>query len=169
VRGARTMGARDPIRRDGGLAAVRKRATRDPARILGPTPAPYDRGMVYRVIGEGAMVLHLAFLVYVALGGYLAWRWPRMIWPHLACALYGLGITVIGWQCPLTHVEDWGRRNAGQAGLPPGGFIEHYLTGVVYPTDHRLTAQLLVALSVTLSWVGAVHLHRQRNRPGNQA
>ncbi|MFE9241977.1 DUF2784 domain-containing protein [Nocardiopsis sp. NPDC006938] len=125
--------------------------------------------MVYRVIGEGAMVLHLAFLVYVALGGLLAWRWPRAIWPHLACALYGLGITVIGWTCPLTHVEDWGRRNAGQAGLPPEGFIAHYLTGVVYPAEHLITIQLLVALSVALSWAGTLYLYRQRKRAENTA
>lgn len=115
------------------------------------------------------MVLHLVFLAYVALGGFPAWRWPRLFWPHLAIALYGLGITVIGWQCPLTHVEDWGRRNAGQAGLPPEGFIAHYLTGVIYPAEHLLTAQLLVALSVAVSWVGALYLHRQRKRPENAA
>ncbi|MFE1169073.1 DUF2784 domain-containing protein [Nocardiopsis sp. NPDC058789] len=125
--------------------------------------------MVYSVIGEGAMVLHLLFLAYVALGGFAAWRWPRMFWPHLACAVYGLGVTVIGWPCPLTHLEDWGRRNAGQSGLPPEGFIAHYLTGVVYPTEHLLTAQLLVALTVTLSWAGALYLHLQRKRPENAA
>ncbi|MBR8741515.1 DUF2784 domain-containing protein [Nocardiopsis sp. MG754419] len=127
--------------------------------------------MIFRLIGEGAMVLHMAFLVYVALGGYLAWKWPRAFWPHLACALYGLGITVIGWDCPLTHVENWGRERAGQAGLPPGGFIEHYLTGVVYPTEHLLGAQLLVALSVAVSWAGAAFLlaRRRRRPPENPA
>lgn len=119
--------------------------------------------MVYRIIGEGAMVLHLAFLLYVALGGYLAWRRPPMIWPHTACALYGLGITLIGWDCPLTRVENWGREQAGQAGLPPEGFIEHYLTGIIYPAEHLITAQLLVALSVALSWAGALYL-RQRHK-----
>ena len=126
--------------------------------------------MIYRLIGEGAMVLHMAFLIYVALGGFLAWRWPRMIWPHLACALYGLGITVIGWDCPLTHVENWGREQAGQAGLPDAGFIEHYLTGVIYPAEHLLTAQLLVALSVAVSWGGLLflYLRRKRKAPENR-
>ncbi|GHC88094.1 hypothetical protein GCM10007079_32790 [Nocardiopsis terrae] len=128
--------------------------------------------MGYQVLGETAMLLHFAFLVYVTLGGFLAWRWPRALWPHAATALYALGITLIGWQCPLTHLENWGRERAGQAGLPDEGFIEHYLTGVIYPTEHLLTAQLLVALSVTLSWAGALlHLRRrhQRNCPENRA
>lgn len=120
--------------------------------------------MIYRLIGEGAMVLHMAFLVYVAVGGFLAWKWPRAFWPHLACALYGLGVTVIGWVCPLTRIENWGREQAGQTGLPSDGFIEHYLTGVIYPTEHLLTAQLLVALSVAVSWTGCLLLYRRRRR-----
>ncbi|WP_150245771.1 DUF2784 domain-containing protein [Nocardiopsis quinghaiensis] len=118
--------------------------------------------MIYRLIADTAMVVHLVFLVYVALGGFPAWRWPRLIWPHIVCALYGLGITVIGWPCPLTHVEDWARRRAGQAGLPEGGFIDHYLTGIVYPAEHLLTVQLAVAAVVLVSWAGHIHLARRR-------
>ncbi|AFR06628.1 hypothetical protein B005_3862 [Nocardiopsis alba ATCC BAA-2165] len=128
----------------------------------------YPRRMIYRLVGEGAMVLHMAFLVYVAVGGYLAWYRLPALWPHMACALYGLGITLIGWDCPLTDIETWGRERAGQAGLPPGGFIEHYLTGVVYPREHLLTVQLLVALSVAVSWIGALILHRRRQRHSSE-
>lgn len=123
--------------------------------------------MVYQVIGDTAMVLHFAFLVYVTLGGFLAWRWPRMIWPHLIVAAYAFGITVIGWDCPLTHVEEWGRTNAGQNGMAEVGFIDHYLTGVIYPEEHLLTAQLLVALSVAISWLGWFILRGRRRDAQN--
>ncbi|MFW6639852.1 DUF2784 domain-containing protein [Nocardiopsis algeriensis] len=120
--------------------------------------------MVYRLIGDTALVLHLAFLAYVALGGFLAWYRPAAFWPHLACALYGLGITVIGWTCPLTTVENWARVNAGQAGLPPGGFIDHYLTGVVYPAEHLVAIQVAVGAVIALSWLGlALRLSRHRS------
>ncbi|MFD6953437.1 hypothetical protein A6A08_09925 [Nocardiopsis sp. TSRI0078] len=118
--------------------------------------------MTYRLIADAAMVVHLAFLAYVALGGLLAWRWPRTFWIHLGCALYGLGITVIGWPCPLTHVENRARRRAGQAGLPEEGFIDHYLTGIVYPAEHLLTVQLAVAVVVLASWAGLALLTRRR-------
>ena len=124
--------------------------------------------MIYRLIGEGAMTLHLAFLVYVAVGGFLAWKWPRAFWPHLACALYGLGITIIGWACPLTHIENWGREQAGQAGLSDSGFIDHYLTGVIYPEGHLLTVRLLAALSVAVSWAGCLLLYLNRRRSRTQ-
>lgn len=120
--------------------------------------------MLYRLIADAAMVVHLAFLAYVALGGFLAWRRPRMIWPHIACALYGLGVTVIGWNCPLTYLENWGRQKAGQNGLPEAGFIDHYITGIVYPADHLLTAQLTVAVVVAVSWAGHLVLTGRRRR-----
>ena len=124
--------------------------------------------MIYRLIGEGAMVLHMAFLVYVAVGGFLAWKWPRAFWPHLACALYGLGITFIGWDCPLTHVENWGRERAGQEGLSDTGFVDHYLTGVVYPAEHLTSVRLLTALIVAVSWAGLLVIHlRRRRRPSS--
>ncbi len=114
------------------------------------------------------MLLHFAFLAYVTLGGLLAWRWPVLLWPHALVAAYALAITLVGWDCPLTHVEDWARMRAGQAGLPSEGFVEHYLTGVVYPAEHLLTAQLAVAAAVTASWTGAAVLAlRRRGRGGS--
>ncbi|WP_159942202.1 MULTISPECIES: DUF2784 domain-containing protein [unclassified Nocardiopsis] len=119
--------------------------------------------MGYRLIADAAVVIHLAFVLYVALGGFLAWKWPRTFRAHLGCALYGLGITLIGWPCPLTHVEHWARVQAGQDGLPPEGFIDHYLTGVVYPAEHLLTVQLAVTALVLASWTGLL-LRIRRNR-----
>jgi hypothetical protein len=49
-------------------------------------------------------------------------------------------------------VERWARERAGRAPLAEGGFIEHYLTGVVYPEPVLGAAQLLVAALVLLSW-----------------
>ena len=93
--------------------------------------------MAYRLIGEAAMVVHFLILVFMAVGGFLAWRWPRLIWAHLAVAAWGLVSVVTGVECPLTALEDWGRRNAGERGLrPTGGFIDHYIEGVVYPQEY---------------------------------
>ncbi|WP_216695138.1 DUF2784 domain-containing protein [Dietzia psychralcaliphila] len=117
--------------------------------------------MGYRLIADAAMVLHAAFLVYLVVGGFLAWRWRWAFWPHLSTAAYGLGIATVGWDCPLTHVENWGRASAGQEMLPSSGFIDHYLTGVIYPAEHLFTAQLAVAATVLVSWTGLAFLHRR--------
>jgi Protein of Unknown function (DUF2784) len=116
--------------------------------------------MMYRLIADAAMVVHFAFLAYMAVGGFLAWRWRRTIWAHLAVASWGVLSVVTGIECPLTLVEDWGRRNAGLAGLPASGFIDHYIEGVIYPEEYTNLARLGVAVLVLFSYVGYV-LRRQ--------
>jgi hypothetical protein len=98
------------------------------------------------------LVVHLAFLVYLALGGFLARRHPRTLALHVAVVAWGAGSVLLGYDCPLTGVERWARERAGRAPLAEGGFIDHYLTGVVYPERFLAAAQLLVAALVLLSW-----------------
>ncbi|NUS01143.1 MAG: DUF2784 family protein, partial [Nonomuraea sp.] len=31
--------------------------------------------MMYRLIADAVMVVHFAFLAYLAVGGFIAWRW----------------------------------------------------------------------------------------------
>lgn len=118
--------------------------------------------MGYRVLAETTMAVHFAVLAFLLLGGFLAGRWTAVIWPHLAIAGWGLTSTVFGWPCPLTMLEDWSRRQAGQAGLTTG-FIDTYLTGVVYPERYTTQIQIGIGVVVVLSWIGAAAL-RYRNR-----
>ncbi|MFX0539068.1 DUF2784 domain-containing protein [Ornithinimicrobium sp. Y1847] len=110
--------------------------------------------MGYRILADVAMVTHLLFLVYVVIGGYLAWRWRWTIWLHLIAASWGFSTIIFGVTCPLTYVENWARESAGQQGLPAEGFIDHYLTGVVYPQDALWPVRIAAALAVLISWVG---------------
>jgi hypothetical protein len=119
--------------------------------------------MGYRLVADAAMVAHFLFLAYLVVGGFIAWSWPWTIWTHLAVALYGLFNVLVGWPCPLTHVENWGRAQAGEATLPGTGFIDHYLAGVIYPQSHEAVVQALVAVVVLTSWFG--FLIRRRKVP----
>ncbi|MFC3998571.1 DUF2784 domain-containing protein [Nocardiopsis sediminis] len=117
--------------------------------------------MGYRLIADIAMLLHFAFLIYVMFGGFLAWRRPVLFWPHLGFAAYALGIVTVGWTCPLTTLEDWARVRSGGGPLR-GGFIDYYLTGVIYPADQVITARFVMAAVVAVSWAGALVLWRRR-------
>jgi Protein of Unknown function (DUF2784) len=118
--------------------------------------------MVYRLLVDLVVSVHLAFLAFVVLGGFLAWRWSRLIWLHLPVAAYGGLIVLIGWTCPLTVVERWLRVRAGEHGYRDG-FIDHYLTGVLYPPHFKAQAQLLAALLVAVSYAGMVLLAQRRH------
>lgn len=109
------------------------------------------------------MIVHFLFLAYVVTGGFIAWRWPRTIWLHLAVAGWGFSTVVVGFTCPLTYVEDWAREKAGDQGLTTG-FIDTYLEGVVYPQRFAGLMQLLAGIAVVISWIGYAILRVRRSR-----
>lgn len=78
------------------------------------------------------VLLHLAFIVFVVLGGLLVWRWWRVVFLHLPASVWGVLLEFNGWLCPLTPLEQQLRVAAGEAGYS-GGFIAHYLLPVIYP------------------------------------
>lgn len=103
--------------------------------------------MIYRILADFTLALHLAFIVFVVAGGLLAaWR-PWVAWLHLPAAAWGALITLIGWRCPLTPLENWFRRRGGQAGYTEG-FIEHYLVPVVYPAGVSPLGWTLMGIGV---------------------
>ncbi|ASR04871.1 DUF2784 domain-containing protein [Gordonia rubripertincta] len=110
--------------------------------------------MPYRVLADGMAVLHMMFLLYVMFGGFIAWRWPRTILLHLVAVGWGIASVGLGLECPLTDAENWARHQAGERGLPPTGFIDNYLTGVIYPESALGLVCGLVAVLVIVSWVG---------------
>jgi hypothetical protein len=96
------------------------------------------------------VVIHVAFVVFVVLGGLLVLRWPRLAWLHVPAAVWGVMIEYGNWICPLTPVENYLRERAGQAAYP-GDFIEHYVLPLLYPARLTRGIQLLlgsVALAV---------------------
>jgi hypothetical protein len=98
------------------------------------------------------MLLHFGFLVYVVFGGFLVLRWPRTLLLHLAAVAWGLASVLVGVECPLTALEGWFR---ARAGAPPltGGFIDHYLEGVVFPERYTPVVLATAAVVVLISWV----------------
>ncbi len=58
--------------------------------------------MLYRVLADCVVLVHAAFVAFVVLGGFLAWRWRWIVFAHVPCALWGIAIEYGGWICPLT-------------------------------------------------------------------
>lgn len=99
------------------------------------------------LLADLVLVFHLAFVLFVAVGGVLVLRWPKLAWFHIPVAVWGALIELSGWVCPLTPLENSLRRRAGEAGYQ-GGFIEHYITSFVYPQGLTRTHQLVLAALV---------------------
>ena len=121
--------------------------------------------MLYRVIADVVVVVHLGFVAFVVLGGFAAIRWPRIAWAHLPCAAWGALISFAGWICPLTPLEHR-LRVAADPGAYSGGFVEHYLLPLLYPGT--MTRAVQIALGVAVLVVNAAAyaiVVRRRRRP----
>lgn len=118
---------------------------------------------MFRVFMYAAVATHFAFLAFGVLGGFAAWRWPRLIWWQLAAAGWLVLVVAASLPCPLTWVEDRARERAG---LPAqtGGFLDNHVAGVFYPVGHERAAQIVAALVVLSSWAG-LRAVRRRRRP----
>jgi hypothetical protein len=90
---------------------------------------------------------HFAFVLFVLFGGLLVLRWPRVAYLHLPAAAWGALIEFGGWVCPLTPLEQSLRRSAGGEGYS-GGFIEHYILPLLYPSGLTRNAQILLGFFV---------------------
>jgi hypothetical protein len=104
-------------------------------------------------------------VAFVVIGGVAVLRWPRLVWVHVPAVIWAVLIEYAGWICPLTPLENALRQGGGEAAYA-GGFVEHYVVPVLYPTDLTRTLQLLLG-SVVLSLNALVYwqVARQRRRP----
>ena len=99
--------------------------------------------MIWRVLADGVLVLHFAFIGFALLGGLLVVRRPRLAWLHLPAAAWAAGIAFFGGICPLTPLENRLRAAGGEA-VYDGGFIERQLEALIYPD--WLTREIQIAL-----------------------
>jgi len=120
---------------------------------------------------DAVLLLHAAFIVFVVLGALLVARWPAVAWLHLPAAAWGVWIEWSGGLCPLTPLEQRLRLAAGEQGYR-GGFIEHYLTGAIYPEGLTREWQWALGAFVLLLNVGlyaAICAARRRRRSAARA
>lgn len=96
---------------------------------------------------DAVVLIHLAFVLFVAAGGILVLRWPRLAWAHLPAVVWGVLVEAAGWICPLTPLENRLRGAMGDHSYP-GGFIDRYITPIVYPRGLTRGMQLGLAAAV---------------------
>ena len=116
--------------------------------------------MVYRVLADLAVFAHFAFIAFVVTGSLLARRTPVLVWLHLPALAWAVGIVTIGFDCPLTALEQYLRRRAGEPTYP-GGFVDHYIENVLYPARYT---PVLLALAAGVIALGYGALLRDRRR-----
>src|SRR4051812_7148012 len=101
--------------------------------------------MIYRLLADGVLLLHLTFVAFVLLGGLLMLRWPKLLGLHLSAFAWGVLVQSADWTCPLTPLENHLRLLGGQA-ISSEGFIERIVSALLYPADLTREWRYLLAL-----------------------
>jgi hypothetical protein len=118
------------------------------------------------MLADLVVVLHFLFVLFVVFGGLLVLRWPKVAYVHLPVAVYGALIELVGWICPLTPLEKRLREDAGLEGYE-GGFVEHYILPVLYPSGLSRGVQLVLGglvIGINLIIYGVVMRRRRRRK-----
>ena len=140
--------------------------------MVGSESWPGGTNVLYSLLADAVVAVHLAFVGFVVLGGLAVWRWPRLAWLHLPSVIWGIGIELSGAICPLTPWENWLRHRAGDAAYQ-GDFVEQYLLPLLYPAgltraDQVVLGCLVVAVNVAAYgwlWSGRRSARRSIERP----
>jgi hypothetical protein len=118
----------------------------------------------HQLLADGILVLHIAFVAFVAgglaliiAGNLLGWRWVngfRFRLCHLAAIGFVVAQAWLGAICPLTRLEMWLREQARQ-GAYSGSFIEYWLQRLLYfeaPAWVFVMVYTLFGLAVVATW-----------------
>jgi hypothetical protein len=109
--------------------------------------------MAARLLDDLTVAVHYLVMAYIVFGGFLTWKWRWTIVTHglfIAWAVYSLLFPI---NCPLTMLENYFRHLGGLPQLN-GGFIDTYITGVLYPASYVGAVQVIAGALVLGSWVG---------------
>lgn len=105
--------------------------------------------MGYRLAADLTLIVHLAFIVFVLLGGLLCLYRIRWAWLHLPSMAWGLWVEWTGWICPLTPLENHFRQMSAGQGYREG-FVEHYLIPIIYPEQLTIPLQWFLGFLVLI-------------------
>jgi hypothetical protein len=108
--------------------------------------------MLARALADAVVVAHLAFIVFVLLGGFWVLRRPAVAWLHLPALAWGAYAELTSTVCPLTPLENLLRSAGGEEGYG-GTFVDRYVMPVIYPPG--LTPAMQTAIGAGLLLLNA--------------
>jgi hypothetical protein len=125
--------------------------------------------MTARIAADLIVALHMAFVIFVVAGGFLAIRYPALAWLHLPAVAWGAYAELTATVCPLTPLENTLRERAGDAGYA-GSFVERYVMPILYPAgltpiDQRWIGVLVIAINAAAYAFVLVRIRQRRRAP----
>ena len=123
--------------------------------------------MLDLIAADVVLSVHLAFVLFVVVGGALVLSRPRFAWLHVPAVVWGVLVEASGWVCPLTPLENALRHSAGESGYADD-FVQHYLVALLYPEAFTRGTQVffvLLVIAVNALFYGVLFARMRRSRP----
>ena len=128
-------------------------------------PGLYGRDMA-AVLAAGVVVLvHLAYLVYATVGGFLGLRSLLWLAPHVVSTIWSVVVTLTPVGCPLTALEKWLLVQAGRTPYDDS-FTAYYLRDVLYPAQYEVAVWLGMIAVAVASYVVVLRARTRTGRTG---
>jgi len=70
--------------------------------------------MLYARSADLVAITHAAFIVFLLVGGFVAWRLPRLVLVHIPAVVVTAALFAFGADCPLTDLEKYLRHRSGE-------------------------------------------------------
>lgn len=122
--------------------------------------------MIYRILADLIVLVHLGFILFVVLGGLFVLKWRKLAWVHIPLAIWGAVVELANLICPLTPLENYLRELGGASGYQID-FVEQYIVPVVYTPSLDLKLQIILGslvIVVNLLIYGLVYYKLNKSR-----
>ncbi len=103
--------------------------------------------MLPRLLADFVVVIHLFWILFLICGGIWGVRSKTVQVIHVSGLCFALMIQIVGWYCPLTHLEVWLRAHHDPSLSYSGSFIIYYMEKIIYI---ELSRSLIFLLSILL-------------------
>ena len=88
--------------------------------------------MLYKILADTVVLIHFLWILFLIFGAFPGVRYKAVKMLHISGLVFAFVIQILGWYCPLTHLEVWLRAKHDPSLSYAGSFIIHYVEGLIY-------------------------------------
>ena len=119
--------------------------------------------MIYKILADGVVLIHFLWIIFLFFGVFWGIKNKTVRIFHISGLVFAFFIQIVGWYCPLTHLEVWLRSKHGSALTYTGSFIILYVEEIVYL---ELSRTLILVLTFILCGFNTwLYLRKIRPQP----
>ena len=117
-----------------------------------PETVPATAGenpMAWRALARFVAGIHIAYSLFVILGGLFVLLWRPLMWVHLAAVVWAFATMTFDLGCPLTP---WEKNAWIRGGRVPyeEGFLQHHILRMKFSPGHERRNHVIVGILVVL-------------------